>query len=173
LDKTMKSEIKLPTVPYGEYCMMQPVSQSASLDSNHSKHSVCCSLSLLTFKLQTQTEHLQFMGLAYLTYGGGSKIHADARGQMDSGHICLKGYNHVVILRRLGLNTVKECTDQLTLAGQRDLRNEAEPVGTTVLHAAYDDFGLQNVCDQASIYLVTSAISVYLCCVAGRLLLAE
>lgn len=134
LDAKMKHEIKLPTVPHGDYCMMQSVRQSASLDSIHSKcrYSVCYSLSLLTFKFPA--DMLQVMGLGFLTYGGGSKFHEDARGQMDSGHICLKGYNHVVILRRLESDDVKGFQSMLTVAEKRDIQNSDEPVGTTVLH---------------------------------------
>lgn len=56
------------------------------------------------------------MGLVYLTLGGGSAFHLDARGQMDSGHICLSGYNHVIMFRRLSPSAIDEAMNLLSAA---------------------------------------------------------
>ena len=45
---------------------------------------------------------LQMLTIVVFTSGGGfTQFHQDGHGTVDSGHVCLTGYNEVVMLRRL------------------------------------------------------------------------
>ncbi len=72
--------------------------------------------------LQATARDLDSFGpLIYAGVGGAfTPFHEDGLGTVDSGHLCLTGYNDVVILRRLEGDARKDAADKLGfLLGQR------------------------------------------------------
>jgi len=70
------------------------------------------------------------MGLVYITYGGGTPFHLDAGGEMDSGHICLKGYNEVIVVRRMTAGTLQNLMNSLTKSKVQKKGSSSKAVST-------------------------------------------